>query len=313
MLAYAYDQLGDFEKSIWAINKYISIAPDEANPYDTRADLYAWNGKIEQAIQSYKKALEVKPDFYASLRKLGHMHLFEREYAKAESCYKELSSSDEKDIRSGGRTYLAIISLHQGRFQEALQVLDHGIAADKMEQVPGPFKYLLKAFIYQEKKDLNAALKEAKSSVDLMTNTYPDRPVNMRDFHAYFLAESGKTKQAEEVVEGIRAEVEEKYPSLMGYYWRALGHLELTKGNAEAATTYLRKGLLGHIGPVFGARYYLARAYLESGRLGEAVAVLEEALSRYDEERASVPDMGGKSSLPSGGGLREIRLEQKSS
>ena len=289
MLAYAYDQMGDFEKSIWAINKYISIAPDEANPYDTRADLYAWNGKMEQAIRSYKKALEVKPDFYASLRKLGHMHLFKREYAKAESCYKELSSSNEKDIRSGGRTYLAILPLYQGRFQEALEVLDHGIAADKMEQVPGVFKYLMKAFIYKEKKDLGAALREAKSSVDVLTRAYPDRPVNMRDFYAYFLAESGKTKQAKEVVDGIRGEVEEKYPSLMGHYWRALGHLELTKGNAEAATTYLKKGLLGQAGPVFGAQYYLAHAYLESGRLGEAVALLEGALLRYDEEKTSVP------------------------
>jgi len=289
MLAYAYDQIGDFEKSIWAINKYISIAPDEANPYDTKADLYAWNGKIEQAIQSYKKALEVKPDFYTSLAKLGHMYLFRREYAKAESCYKELSSSDEKDARSSGRTYLAIISLHQGKFREALELLDHGIAADKMEQVPGAFKHLLKAFIYKEKKDPSAALREAKSSVEVLTKSYPDRPVNMRDFYAYFLAESGKTKEAEEVVDAIRDEVEEKYPSLMDYYWRALGHLELTKGNAEEATAHLRKGLVGQAGPLFGVRYHLAQAYLESGRLGEQVAVLEKALSRYDGERATLP------------------------
>ncbi len=295
MLAYAYDQIGDFEKSIWAINKYISVAPDEANPYDTRADLYAWNGKVEQAIQSYESALGVKPNFYASLAKLGHMYLFRREYAKAETCYKELSSSDEKDIRSGGRTYLAILPLYQGKFQEALEVLDHGIAADKMEQVPGAFKHLLKAFMYKEKEDTSAALREAKNSVEVLTEAYPDRPVNMRDFYAYFLAESGRGKQAQEVVDAIRDEVEEKYPSLMGYYWRALGHLELTKGNAEAATTYLTKGLLGQAGPLFGVRYHLARAYLESGRLGEEVAVLEEALSRYDEERATLPVWSVKS------------------
>ncbi|MGB2805872.1 MAG: protein kinase, partial [Candidatus Zixiibacteriota bacterium] len=92
-LAYAYNEIGDFEKSIWAINKYISLAPDEANPYDSRADLYAYNGKLDQATESYKKALEIKPDFYMSLPKLGHMYLFKREYAKAESCYKELASS----------------------------------------------------------------------------------------------------------------------------------------------------------------------------------------------------------------------------
>ena len=37
MLSYSYNEMGDFEKSIWAINKYIELAPDEANPYDSRA------------------------------------------------------------------------------------------------------------------------------------------------------------------------------------------------------------------------------------------------------------------------------------
>jgi len=51
----------------------------------------------------------------------------------------------------------------------------------------------------------------------------------------------------------------------------------------------LRKGLVGQAGPLFGVRYHLAQAYLESGRLGEQVAVLEKALSRYDGERATLP------------------------
>ncbi|MGB7063269.1 MAG: FlgO family outer membrane protein, partial [Candidatus Zixiibacteriota bacterium] len=33
LLAYAYNDVGNFEKAIWAINEYISLAPDEANPY----------------------------------------------------------------------------------------------------------------------------------------------------------------------------------------------------------------------------------------------------------------------------------------
>jgi tetratricopeptide (TPR) repeat protein len=132
-LALAYDGSGDFEKSIWAINKYISLAPDEANPYDTRGNLYAYNGNLDQAIESYKKALEIKPDFYKSLSKLGHMYLFKRDYAKAESCYKELASSSDKRTRSEGRTYLALIPLYQGKFNQAFKILDQGIAADQME------------------------------------------------------------------------------------------------------------------------------------------------------------------------------------
>jgi tetratricopeptide (TPR) repeat protein len=84
-LAYAYDDLGYHEKSIQAINRYIDIAPQEANPYDTRADLYSYHGDIDNAIKSYDKALSIKPDFTAAILKLANMYLFKQNYAKADS------------------------------------------------------------------------------------------------------------------------------------------------------------------------------------------------------------------------------------
>ena len=290
LLAYTYNDMGDFEKSIWAINKYISLAPDEANPYDTRADLYAYNGKIDQAIESYKKALEIKPDFYASLMKLGNMYLFKRAYPQAESCYKVLSSSGEKDIRSGGRTLLALVPLYQGKFESALEVLDDGTAADRMEQAEGEqnaSKHNLKALIYYEKKKLDLALKEIEISGQIQTKVTPENPVKMREWNAILLAESGKIKEAEEVLRSLKKDLEEKNKAWIDVYWRALGTVELIKGNPKDAVTYLEKGIREARLPLFEARYFLGRAYLESGRLGEAVAELEKALSRYDENRAS--------------------------
>ncbi|MDP3024924.1 MAG: tetratricopeptide repeat protein, partial [candidate division Zixibacteria bacterium] len=292
MLAYNYNDMGDFEKSIWAINKYISLAPDEANPYDTRADLYAYNGKIDQAIESYKKALEIKPDFYASLAKLGHMYLFKRAYPQAESCYKVLSSSSEKDIRSGGRTYLALIPLYQGKFKEALKVLDDGIAADRMEQAEGEqsfIKYMEKALIYFESGSPDLALKE----IDIMRAIYmkiaPNDPVKLRNIYAICLAIDGKTKEAEEVLGSLKKDIEVKNKDRMAEYWMAAGVVELIKGNSKNAVAYLEKSVKEASTPFFGALYFLSRAYLEAGRLGEAVTELEKTLSRYDETRPTYP------------------------
>jgi tetratricopeptide (TPR) repeat protein len=288
-LAYAYNEIGNFEKSIWAINKYISLAPDEANPYDSRADLYAYNGKLDQAIESYRKALEIKPDFYMSLPKLGHMYLFKREYAKAESCYKALASSSKKSTRSQGRTYLAYVPLYQGKLEEALNVLSDGIAADRMEQAErqdNVNKHFLKARIYEEKKNLEMALKEAEICTEIHKKAYPESPVNVRDFYAYILAESGKIAKAEEVVRALKRDIEEKNPALMYIYWMALGRNEQAKGNIKTAVTYKEKGDKEAPSPLFHVRFSLAKAYLESDRLGEAVAELEKALSRYDELRA---------------------------
>ncbi len=292
LLAYAYNDIGDFEKSIWAINQYISLAPDEANPYDSRADLYAYNGKLDQAIESYRKALEIKPDFYASLVKLGNMYLFKRAYPQAESCYKVLSSSSEKDVRSRGRTLLALIPLYQGKFKQALQVLDDGIAADRMEQAEGEpsfTKHVERALIYLESGTPGLALQEIDIMRGIFRKIAPDDPVKLRNIYAICLAADGKTKEAEEVLGSLRKDVEVKNKDRMVEYWLAEGVVELIKGNSKDAITYLEKGVKEASTPLFDAQYFLSRAYLEAGRLGEAVTELEKTLSRYDERRPGYP------------------------
>jgi tetratricopeptide (TPR) repeat protein/TolB-like protein len=292
MLAYTYYDMGDFDKCIWAINKYISLAPDEANPYDIRAGFYAVDGKIDQAIESFKKALEIKPDFFSSLYMLGHMYLFKREYVKAESCYKELSSSSEKDIRSQGRTALAFIPLYQGKFKQALEVLDAGIAADRMEQVSDRVeqkvelwnseKHFLKAEIYEEKKKLNLALKEAEKSMEIIRRAYPNDKYYGQDHYACLLAENDDFDKAEKVAKALKKDIEGK-SRWMHRYWLASGYIASARGSLEVSLINFEKA--ANDAPFFETEYMLAKAYLESGRLGEAVAVFEKILSRYEGNR----------------------------
>ncbi len=288
-LAYVYSIMGDYEKSIWAINKYISLAPDEANPYDTRGDIYAGNGKIDQAIGSYEKALEIKPDFYLSdpPAKLCRLYLFKREYAKAENCYREISSSSDKNNRSYGRTCLAHIPTYQGRFNQALMVLEDGIAADRMEQAEGwenASKYLLKALIHEEKRDLNLAIKEIEKYMEISHGINADDRVTGMLTYTRLLAENKEFEKAEQIAADLKTAIEETDTSQIYLYWNAHGYIELAKGNEEAALVNFKKATRDV--PNFLQRNSLASAYLETGRLGEAVTEFEKALSRYDVDRA---------------------------
>jgi serine/threonine protein kinase/Flp pilus assembly protein TadD len=285
ILAYAYNDVGNFEKSIWAINEYISLAPDEANPYDSRGEIYGFNGKLEQAIESFRQAEERKPGF--SLNDLGHMYLFKREYTRAESCYKALSSSSEKDTRSEGRTFLAIVPLYQGKLEEAIKILDDGIAADRMEQAEGwqnAFKYFLKADIHRERKNLETALGEIEKGMEILHEANPDEPVYWRDEYVKLLAQNNDFEKAEEVAAALKKDIEEKDQTSMHDYWYAVGCIERSKGNLEASLSNLEKGAKGNT--LFYIHVNLGEIYLESGKLGEAVAKLEKVLSRYDETRA---------------------------
>jgi len=292
MLAYTYEKQGDFEGSLWAINKYAAIAPDEANPYDTRGDLYSYNGQIEQAMTSYRRALEVKANFYPSLIKMGHMYLFRREYARAESCYMAVASCEEKSYRAAGRTLLALIPMYQGRLDEALEVLDHGIAADQMEQVGGgrnAFKYYLKAEIYSRKEQWAKALEETEKGRAIQIEADPETLVGARDFLACVLVESGREAEARRILQTLKRDIEEKMPLVLYQYRQALGCVELFTGDALAAVVHLERAVEEAMETPFLGRLFLARAYLDAGRHGEAVNLLESVLSRYDEARAIRP------------------------
>jgi len=284
LLAYSYNDIGNFEKSIWAINKYISLAPDEANPYDSRGEIYAFNGKIEQAIESFREAEKRKPGF--SLNDLGHMYLFKREYARAESCYKELASSSEKETRSWGRTYLALIPLYQGKLDEALKVLDGGITADRMEEAKTweVEKHFKKATIYREKNNLGLALEETKKAMEISRAVYPDAPASHGQYYVRLLAENKEIAKAEDAAEALKKDIEEKNQSLIYFYYYALGFIEWSKGNLEVSLSEFEK--LAQATPDFWAHFTLAEAYLKSDRLGEAVAEFEKLFSRYDKSRA---------------------------
>ncbi|UCC80166.1 MAG: protein kinase [Candidatus Zixiibacteriota bacterium] len=285
-LAYTYDKMGDFEKSIWAINKYISLVPDEANPYDTRGDIYRHNGELDKAIESYKKALEIKPDFYMPLRKLSNIYIVQRKYASAESLYLRLCSDKEKYTRSEGRTRLAYIPLYQGKFDEALEVLDDGIGADKLDHYEGTInaeKYALKALIFREKNNMNLALQEVKEATEISRKARPYARIGWMFYYAELLAENNDFVRAEEVAEALRKNIEEKQPSTMFFYWYAAGCIEFSKGNLDAAQAHFEK--VAEATTRFYMRYKLGLTYLEKGNLQKAVEIFEEELSKYTSYR----------------------------
>ncbi len=66
-LAYLYGDLGNFEKANEYLQKYTSLLPGDANPFDSMAEFYLRMGKIDEAIVKYKEAVEAKPDFGSEL------------------------------------------------------------------------------------------------------------------------------------------------------------------------------------------------------------------------------------------------------
>jgi TolB-like protein len=60
---YAYIELGLFAEAEREFRAYIRVSPDEANPYDSLAELYLMTGRPALSVDTYDQALRLNPRF----------------------------------------------------------------------------------------------------------------------------------------------------------------------------------------------------------------------------------------------------------
>ncbi|MCH7878419.1 MAG: protein kinase [candidate division Zixibacteria bacterium] len=291
-LAYGYDAEGKFERSIWAINKYIDLAPDEANPYDTRGDLYAFNGDIESAKRSYQKALEIKEDFFTSRIKVGGMQSFGGEYDSAEATLRRaIEDILDKSQKASVSAFLASPYSYQGQMKRALEILEQVIAAAELNNVDKSAILGIKLSrlrLFETLGDYDAALIVMSEGIRDFNKL---KSVRLRDtlsiFAAYSrtLARAGKISEAELYADTLDALVDTTKDTTRSQI------LHVTRGEIAFAmqdyTEAVKQGelALGFTPNNFVRRYQLGRAYLANGQLAEAVEMFTKALSRYDSNR----------------------------
>ena len=69
MLGYAWMDLDEFDRAEKAFDTYIKLAPDQANPYDSKGDYFMNTGQYEKAYESYLKAFGLDSSFSVSQKK----------------------------------------------------------------------------------------------------------------------------------------------------------------------------------------------------------------------------------------------------
>ena len=283
-LAYTYERLDEFDNAMRALDRYTALAPNEPNPYDSRAEIYARRGRLDEAIESFQQALRIKPDFYASLIALGVMYAYDDRYASAESCFVAVTASSAAQDRRSAAMYRCFLTAYQGHFNQALKQMDECNHVDSAQGFYRhlPYRLFWKATVLDASGDSTAALRTMEQSIAL--EPWPDISDNTRKqvYSISLLVKNGCMDEARKRSEELRAALESA--KVYGLpYCSARALMASKRGLPDSAVSYLEH----HKAETreFYDQVRLGLAYLDAHRLTEAIAMLQKANSFYTPHR----------------------------
>ncbi len=81
-LGYLAASQGEYEQALGHLQKYAFLSPEIANPHDSLGEILIYLGRYDEAERELHQALQMQPDFFASLLKLAQIYLEQGKLAK---------------------------------------------------------------------------------------------------------------------------------------------------------------------------------------------------------------------------------------
>ncbi len=133
-LGYVYSARGDEENAISAMERYIRLVPDAADPRASFADILFRAGRYDEALHQYRKSLELKPDYWYAINRIGDVYVVLGRLNEAEKQYEEglskMLSNDQ--TRANYLAAKAELDMKRGNFQNALRLYDQALTLDSL-------------------------------------------------------------------------------------------------------------------------------------------------------------------------------------
>ncbi len=299
-MALIYGNMREFEKSLETLKKLASLTPEDPNVYESMGHTLFQMGKIDQAIDSFKKALAIKPDFAWSLSSVAYSYAFKEDYSPALGWMDEFIGRTSQDgVRMTGTLGRAFYLFWLGRRAEALAELDR---FDEMALRLGSGRNkiwgdYLRGWIHFERGELEASAGAFEKMFEFYKTkgyTQKEYQQGLENFIMGLLAlkqgsmEAAKTRLAD--MASLKAEY---YQEQIAYCRAVLGAEILIGEGTPAKAVDLMKQAKAHIVnyinyPEYQVRFnfpaqkdVLARAYLGTGDRDKAIEEYER-LATFD-------------------------------
>ncbi len=219
LLAYCYMSKNEFEKALEYFRKYASISPGDANPFDSMGEAYFRMGRLDESIEKFKEALEVKPDFGSEWR-ISYIYALKQDYEEAMRWLDQfIAMASTESLEAQGYLWKGFYYYLQGKLQQSLQEIDR--AQELAEQANNlllvDVAYRSKIWTAYDWEKLDLFLDFVQSRIDFCERTSYRIPEENALFHAYYLCvldiKNGQLASARsrlEEVQSIRSQMTEE-------------------------------------------------------------------------------------------------------
>jgi tetratricopeptide (TPR) repeat protein/TolB-like protein len=292
-LAYTYIEKAEYGRALECLQRYAAASPGDADPLDSMAELYFRMGDLARSIAKYKEAIEVKPEFYTSMKKIAYVYGVTGDFDSALVWIdRYIETVPTPGLRMSGYLWQSMMMFLTGRYEAAFADMQRwedllGSGSGYQTTVD---KYILGNFLcatghYDRAGRSFAAWKQ------VLDRSFPSNPKRNEQWasigRALVLAMSGRADEALAVLdraEALRAEVAQvdstAFQGTRSILVLTRGEALLAAGRQEEAIAYVLDHLHVVV-PIMGDAELvihnfpldgdvIARCYVAMGELSQA-------------------------------------------
>jgi eukaryotic-like serine/threonine-protein kinase len=276
-VAYGYALYHRKQEALDAIEHYLRLAPAEANPYDSKGDIYAMLDDRDSAVVWWNKALSFRSDFPSAVKLLTDA-AWRRDSADVERYMSRAAAAahiDEASFRAQAAPFLQISrgEISKAR-SECLKMLGMHRTKKMEDFIPGDLQEII--ILDYEMHDYTAMVQHARECSDALKRQDPNAPIYGRVTLAVAEQLSGNPRESSKLIETMRNDLRGRVVELATVdYGTAIVMFE--EGKFAAALQQMNTVLQAAL-PVHVPLYHHAVAQLKAGYYPEAISELKRLL-----------------------------------